>query len=100
MNKADVINAIAKQTGISKKDVTTVLDTFLQSIQDTLCKGKSITLQGFGKFANKKRAGKIARNLSDNTAIFLKERYVPALKPSRAFEERVKKSIQPEMDDL
>ena len=95
MNKATLVSTIAKQTGISKKDVGVVVDTFLQSIQDTLCAGGSVSVQGFGTFLNKKRACKIARNLADNTAIFLAERYVPALKPARAFEERIRKAFQP-----
>ena len=49
-------------------------------------------VRGFGSFINKKRAKKIARNISKNTAIVIDEHYIPAFKPSKVFVEKIKNS--------
>jgi DNA-binding protein HU-beta len=54
--------------------------------------GDNIYVRGFGSFINKKRAKKIARNISKNTAIVIEEHYIPAFKPSKVFVEKIKNS--------
>ena len=54
--------------------------------------GENIYVRGFGSFVNKKRARKIARNISRNTAIIIDEHYIPSFKPSKVFIEKVKNS--------
>jgi DNA-binding protein HU-beta len=54
--------------------------------------GENIYVRGFGSFVNKKRAKKIARNISKNTAIIIEEHYVPSFKPSKVFINKIKKS--------
>jgi DNA-binding protein HU-beta len=54
--------------------------------------GDNIYVRGFGSFINKKRAKKIARNISKNTAIVIEEHYIPAFKPSKVFIEKIKNS--------
>ena len=54
--------------------------------------GDNIYVRGFGSFINKKRAKKIARNISKNTAIVIDEHYIPAFKPSKVFVEKIKNS--------
>jgi DNA-binding protein HU-beta len=54
--------------------------------------GENIYVRGFGSFVNKKRAKKIARNISRNTAIIIDEHYIPSFKPSKVFIEKIKSS--------
>jgi DNA-binding protein HU-beta len=54
--------------------------------------GDNIYVRGFGSFINKKRAKKIARNISKNTAIVIDEHYIPSFKPSKVFVEKIKNS--------
>jgi DNA-binding protein HU-beta len=54
--------------------------------------GENIYVRGFGSFINKKRAKKIARNISKNTAIVIDEHFIPAFKPSKVFVEKIKNS--------
>ena len=92
MTKADVISQIAEKTGIDKADVTTTVETLFAVVKDSMAEGENIYVRGFGSFVNKKRAKKIARNISQNTAIVIDEHYVPSFKPSKVFVEQVKAS--------
>ncbi len=92
MTKADVINEISEKTGIDKNDVTTTVESFFSVVKDSLAEGESIYVRGFGSFVNKKRAKKIARNISKNTAIVIDEHYIPSFKPSKMFVEKIKTS--------
>lgn len=92
MTKADVINEIAEKTGIDKADVQTSVEAFFTVVKSSMAEGSNIYVRGFGSFVNKKRAKKIARNISKNTAIVIDEHYVPSFKPSKVFIEKVKSS--------
>lgn len=92
MTKADVIAEIAEKTGIDKADVTTSIEAFFSVVKNSMSNGENIYVRGFGSFVNKKRARKIARNISKNTAIIIDEHYIPSFKPSKVFVEKIKSS--------
>ena len=92
MTKADVINEISEKTGIDKADVQTSIEAFFAVVKNSMADGSNIYVRGFGSFVNKKRAKKIARNISKNTAIVIEEHFVPSFKPSKVFIEKVKSS--------
>ncbi len=92
MTKADVINEIAEKTGIDKADVQSTIEAFFTVVKNSMFEGENIYVRGFGSFVNKKRAKKIARNISKNTAIVIDEHYVPSFKPSKVFVEKIKNS--------
>ena len=72
-------NQIAEKTGIDRSDVTTTVETLFAVVKDSMAEGENIYVRGFGSFVNKKRAKKIARNISKNTAIVIDEHFVQAL---------------------
>ncbi|PRY29246.1 DNA-binding protein HU-beta [Spirosoma oryzae] len=92
MTKADVIAEIADKTGIDKVEVTNTLETFFTVVKDSLAEGENIYVRGFGSFINKKRAKKVARNISQNTAMVIDEHFIPSFKPAKVFVEQVKTS--------
>lgn len=92
MTKAEVIAEIAEQTGVDKTDVQTVVEAFFDVVKESMSEGHNIYVRGFGSFVNKKRARKIARNISKNTAIVIDEHFVPSFKPSKVFIEKIKAS--------
>ncbi len=92
MTKAEVIAEIANQTGMDKGDVTATVEAFFKVVKNKMADGENIYVRGFGSFVNKKRAAKIGRNISKNTALEIKEHYVPSFKPSKSFVEKIKKS--------
>ena len=92
MTKADIINEIASNTGISKKDVSAVVEGFMESIKNSLLNEKeNVYLRGFGSFIIKHRAAKTARNISKNTTITIPAHDYPAFKPAKTFIEDLKK---------
>ncbi|HIW11511.1 MAG TPA: integration host factor subunit beta [Candidatus Rikenella faecigallinarum] len=94
MTKADIVNEIAKSTGIEKVQVQQVVESFMENIKETMMAGNNVYLRGFGSFIIKRRAQKVARNISKNTTITIPAHNIPAFKPSKTFAGEVKaKSI-------
>ncbi len=94
MTKADVISEITDKTGIDRTDVTASVEAFFSVVKSSMANGENIYVRGFGSFVNKKRARKIARNISKNTAIVIEEHFVPSFKPSKVFVEKIKGSVK------
>jgi len=94
MIKSEVIYSIAKATGISKSDVQLVVDILFKTIKNAMAERKEVHFRGFGNFKNKKRARKIARNISRNTALIIEAHYVPTFNPSKAFLGKIKTRVK------
>ena len=90
MTKADIVNEIAKKTGAEKVLVQQIVESFMDSVKGSLIKEENVYLRGFGSFILKKRATKVARNISKNTTITIPEHNIPAFKPAKSFAEKVK----------
>ena len=90
MTKADIVSEIAKSTGVEKVQVQAIVEAFMESIKTSLTQKNNVYLRGFGSFIVKKRAKKVARNISKNTTITIPEHNIPAFKPSKSFAEKVK----------
>lgn len=93
MTKAEIITEIAEKTGIGKSDVQTTVEALFSVVKNSMSDGHNIYVRGFGSFIVKKRAKKVARNISKNTAIIIDEHYVPSFKPSKEFLAKVKSSV-------
>lgn len=94
MTKADVINEIAKNTGIEKVTVQKTVESFMDTVKSSMIDGKNVYLRGFGSFIVKKRAKKTARNISKNTTIIIPEHFIPAFKPAKVFVNKVKDNVK------
>lgn len=90
MTKADLINAIAKETGYEKVTVQRVIQEFMDSVKGSLAKNNPVYLRGFGSFVVRKRAKKTARNISKNTTMIIPAHNIPAFKPAKVFMGKVK----------
>ena len=90
MTKADIVNEVAKATGLEKSQVHSVIVAFMETVKDSVSKDNSVYLRGFGSFTAKKRAQKTARNISKQKTIVIPEHYIPAFKPSKTFLNLVK----------
>ena len=90
MTKADIVARIAQQTGVEKAVAMTVVEAFMETVKDSMVAGDEGFLRGFGSFIIKKRAKKVARNISKNTTIVIPAHSVPAFKPAKTFLEAVK----------
>ena len=90
MTKADIVSEIAKKTGVEKVQIQTIVEAFMEEVKESLSKEDNVYLRGFGSFIIKKRAQKVARNISKNTTITIPEHNIPAFKPSKSFVAKVK----------
>lgn len=92
MTKAEIIAEISTKTGIDKMLVQESVESFFKVVRNSMVEGKNVYFRGFGSFIVKKRAKKIARNISKNTAMVIDEHFIPSFKPAKTFVEKVKKS--------
>lgn len=89
MNKKDLIEAVAADTGETKRSVTEVLDSALAQIQRNVKKGERVALPGFGTFERRQRSARTGRNPQTGEPIKVKAAKVPAFKAGSAFKELV-----------
>ena len=90
MTKAEIVNEVAKATGIEKATIQTVVEGFMESVKDSVCKGNPVYLRGFGSFIIKHRAQKTARNITKQTTLTIPAHDIPAFKPAKTFVNSVK----------
>ena len=98
MIKADLVSKLSSKTGVEKKVVSAVLESFMESVRLSLENGQNVYLREFGTFAIKKKASKKARNITKQngeyltTTITVPPHSVPSFKPAKKFINRVKKN--------
>ena len=90
MTKADIVSEIAKKTGVEKTQIQTIVEAFMDEVKGSLEKEENVYLRGFGSFIIKKRAEKVARNISKNTTITIPAHNSPAFKPAKSFAAKIK----------
>jgi len=77
MNKADLIEKVAKDAGVSKAQADAVINSLLDGVTSTLKKGGSVTLVGFGSFSVGSRKARTGRNPQTGAAIKIPAKKVP-----------------------
>lgn len=91
MNKAELIEKIAKKSGLSKAEAGRALDATTASIRETLAKGGDIVLIGFGTFSVSNRAARTGRNPQTGATIKIKASKVVKFKAGKGLKDSVKK---------
>lgn len=91
MTKAELISAVARQTGYDKTTILNIVECFMDQVKQNVVSGENVYLRGFGSFVTRVRAEKVARNITKNTSIVVPEHKIPAFKPSREFFTEVRK---------
>ena len=90
MNKAQLIDAIAKEAKLSKVDAAKALDATIAAISKSLKKGEKTILVGFGTFSIAKRAARTGRNPQTGKAIKIAAKKVAKFKAGAALAKTVK----------
>lgn len=91
MNKAELIDAMSKETNLTKKDVESVLNSFVNVVSNTLEKKDKVQLVGFGTFETRKRSARTGHNPQTGETIKIAASTVPAFKAGKALKEKVNK---------
>ncbi len=94
MTKADIVNEVAKATGMEKIAVQNVVESFMECVKGSLANNENVYLRGFGSFIVKERAQKTARNISKNTTLTIPAHKIPAFKPAKVFMLKVKANVK------
>ncbi|MET6999049.1 HU family DNA-binding protein [Chitinophaga defluvii] len=89
MNKAELIDKLAKDSGITKTQANEALDSFTKAVADTLKKGGKVTLVGFGTFSVSKRAARNGRNPQTGQIIKIKAKKVAKFKAGKALSDKL-----------
>ena len=90
MNKKELINVVAETAGLSKKDVTVVVDAVFDTIAEALKKGESVNISGHGKYEVRERAARKGRNPQTGEEMEIPASKVPAFKPAKSLRDAVK----------
>ena len=85
MTKAEIVNRVAQQTGMSRKDAIEALEIFLGAVKDTLKAGDKISLVGFGTFYVKHKKARNGRNPRTGERIQIPPKMIATFKPGKAF---------------
>lgn len=89
MNKAELVEKVAGEVGLTKKDVNNVVDGVTSAITDSLAGGEKVTLVGFGTFQVQKRKARQGVNPQTGQRISIPAKDVPKFKPGRSLREAV-----------
>ena len=91
MNKTELIDAIAKEAGLSKKDAAAALNAFTDTVTKELKKKGKVQLVGFGTFETTKRAARTGKNPQTGEAIKIPASVAPKFKAGKALKDLVNK---------
>ncbi|NIN35584.1 MAG: HU family DNA-binding protein [Gammaproteobacteria bacterium] len=89
MNKAELIDAIAESVDLSKASASRALDSVIDNITNSLKKGDTVTLVGFGTFSVRNRAARTGRNPRTGETINIKASKVPGFKAGKALKDAI-----------
>jgi nucleoid DNA-binding protein len=90
MNKQDVVEKIAKDTGLTKTNAAAAIDSLIDGITKSLKKGDSVSFVGFGTFKTSHRKARTARNPQTGAPINIPKRRVPRFSAGKALKQAVK----------
>ena len=83
MKKAELVEKVASQTGLTQKLTEIIVNTVFQSITDSLAEGGKVELRGFGSFRVRERNPRIGRNPKSGEKVEVPAKKVPFLKAGK-----------------
>ena len=91
MNRAELIEALAKETEQTKAECDRWLSAFITTVEKNIKKADGVKLVGFGTFTTAKRKARTGRNPQTGKTIKIAARTVPVFKPGAVLKEMVRK---------
>jgi DNA-binding protein HU-beta len=98
MNRRELINAVAVQTGKTNKEVDVILRGFQDVITAVVAKGEPVAMSGFCKFRKVERAARMGRNPATGEAIKIKASKKARITPLKAFKDSVMAGKGPKLE--
>lgn len=85
MRKVELVDAISEETGVDKKDALAVVESFMNTVKNSVANKEGVFLRGFGTFKSVHRPEQKGRNISKGIEIVVPARDMPKFKPSKTF---------------
>src|SRR2546423_9107169 len=92
MTKADLVEKVANEADMTKKDAEQLVEIIFDSITDTLNKGEKIELRGFGSFRVRERNSRKGRNPKTGDSVSIPAKRVAYFKPGKELKELINRS--------
>ena len=89
MNKAELVEEVSGEAGLTKRETQKVIDTMIKTITDTLSRGEKVILVGFGTFGVRQRKARTGRNPQTGATIQIPAKRVAKFLPGKTLKERV-----------
>ena len=89
MTKADLVEEISAQTGVSKNHTAVIVDGMLDAVSRALSEGNHLEIRGFGTFKVRERRARRARNPRSGSEVMVPAKPVPVFKPSKELKAQV-----------
>ena len=89
MTKAELVEKVANQINLTKKQTEVVVNTVFSSITDSLAEGKKVELRGFGSFRIRQRNARVGRNPKSGQRVDVPSKKVPFFKAGKELRELV-----------
>ncbi|MBK1647393.1 HU family DNA-binding protein [Rhabdochromatium marinum] len=90
MNKSELVDTMAEAADIPKTAAAKALDGLIDAITDTLKKGETVSIIGFGNFTVKERAARTGRNPQTGDSIQIAASKSPSFKAGKALKDAIK----------
>ncbi|MCX7835336.1 MAG: integration host factor subunit beta [bacterium] len=94
MRKAELVDNIARRTGITRIEVATVIDSFIAEIREAIANGNEVELRGLGTFTLREKKARIGKNPRTGETIHVPEKKVPAFRISLDWKKSLSKNTK------
>ena len=91
MNKTQLIDAVAKEANIKKRDVESAIESLINIITEEVAKGEKVQITGFGSFERKERGERNIKNPRTGEPMTVAPSKSPSFSAGRVFKEKVNK---------
>ena len=99
MNRRDLVQAVATQTGVDRKDVDSVMKGFTDVVTAVVSKGEPVSISGFAKFVKVDRPARMGRNPQTQQPVRIKASKKARITPLKGFKDAVvKTSLAPKLE--
>ncbi len=85
MNKADLIDSVAAKLGHTKRDVTDIVESFIEETKKAVASGERVALSGFGIFEAQARKARLGRNPRTGETVQIKATKTPKFRAGAEF---------------
>jgi len=90
VNKAELVNEVSGEVGLSKRETQKLVDAIIGTIGDTLAAGEKVTLVGFGTFRVRSRKARRGVNPQTRQSIQIPAKKVPRFSAGKVLREKVR----------